>query len=428
MPRRPLFACRLGPLLITQALGALNDNLFKNALVVMVLFEAAAAGPALVAAAGGVFILPYVLLSATAGQLADRFEKAATIRWVKSAEIVLMGFAAVGFLLSSFTLLFAVLFGLGVQATFFGPLKYGILPSHLADDELVAGNGLVEAGTFLGILAGTIAGGALFLLPHGPVVVSVAGLLVAAAGLASAFAIPPAPSQAPGLRIGWNPLRETVALLGVARENRPVWLCILGLSWFWTIGATILAELPILVRDHLHADGHVVTLLLASFSIGVGTGSLLCPRLLRGGITAWPVPLAGVGISLFLWDFSKAIIVGGLTGTAAILHGGAGWRMLVDLLLLAACGGIYSVPLYVIIQERSAPGRRARMVAANNVVNALAMAAAAGLTAALALAGIAPARVLLGAAFTNLAVAAWIVRLMPDNTGGGLLRRLHHRA
>ncbi len=428
MPRRALFASRrLGPLLATQALGALNDNLFKNALVVMVLFQAAATGPALVAAAGGVFILPYVLLSATAGQVADRFEKAATIRWVKLAEIVLMGFAA-GFLLPSFTLLFAVLFGLGVQATFFGPLKYGILPSHLADGELVAGNGLVEVGTFLGILAGTIAGGALFLLPHGPVVVSVAGLLVAAAGLASAFAIPPAPSQAPGLRIGWNPLRETGALLGVARGNRPVWLCILGLSWFWTVGATILAELPTLVRDHLHADGHVVTLLLAFFSIGVGAGSLLCPRLLRGDITAWPVPSAAVGISLFLWDFSIAATAGGLADTALILHSFAGWRMLADLLLLAMCGGIYSVPLYALVQERSAPSHRARMVAANNVVNAIAMAVAAGLTAALAAVGVPPARVLLGTACINLAVAAWIVRLVPDRTGRGLLRRLHLRA
>lgn len=369
-----------------------------------------------------------MLLSATAGQLADRFEKAATIRWVKLAEIVLMGFGAIGFLLPSFTLLFAVLFGLGVQATFFGPLKYGILPSHLAGDELVAGNGLVEAGTFLGILAGTIAGGALFLLPHGPAVVSAAGLLVAAAGLASAFAIPPAPSQAPGLRIGWNLPRETRALLAAARGNRPVWLCILGLSWFWTIGATILAELPILTRDHLHADGHVVTLLLAFFSIGVGAGSLLCPRLLRGEAAAWPVPFAAVGISLFLWEFSNAVTAGEMTDVAAILHSEAGWRMLADLLFLAACGGVYSVPLYAIIQAKSVPSHRARMVAANNVVNAVAMAAAAGLTASLAVAGVTPASVLLGAAALNLAVAAWIVRLLPDQAVRGLLRRLHLRA
>ena len=363
-----------------------------------------------------------------AGQLADRFEKAATIRWVKLAEIVLMGFGALGFLLPSFTLLFAVLFGLGVQATFFGPLKYGILPSHLAGDELVAGNGLVEAGTFLGILAGTIAGGALFLLPHGPAVVSAAGLLVAAAGLASAFAIPPAPSQAPGLRIGWNLPRETGALLAAARGNQPVWLCILGLSWFWTIGATILAELPILTRDHLHADGHVVTLLLAFFSIGVGAGSLLCPRLLRGETAAWPVPFAAVGISLFLRDFSKAVTVGELSDVASILHSEAGWRMLADLLFLAACGGVYSVPLYAIIQAKSVPSHRARLVAANNIVNAVAMAAAAGLTASLAVAGVTPARVLLGAAALNLAVAAWIVRLLPDQAVRGLLRRLHLRA
>ena len=415
---------RLAPLLATQALGAVNDNLFKNALVVLVLFKAAAtAGPALVAVAGGVFILPYVLLSATAGQLADRFEKSRTIRIVKLAEVLLMLAAAAGFLLDSLPLLFAVLFGLGVQATFFGPLKYGILPSHLGEHELVAGNGLVEAGTFLGILAGTIAGSGLFLLPQGAWIVSACGLAVAAAGLASAFLIPPAPSHAPGLRIGWNVWRETRALLSTARANRPVWLSLLGLSWFWVVGATLLTELPTLVRDDLGAQAPVFTLMLAFFSVGVGTGSVLCSRLLRGEVSARLVPFAALGLSVFIWDFAHAVThAQGLTDVAAVLGSVRGWRMLIDLLLLAGCGGLYSVPLYAIMQDRAEPSHLARMVAANNVVNAAGMTAAAVLTALLALAGMAPSTVLLLLAAANLLVALWIVRILPRETVRALFR------
>ncbi len=399
---------RLGPLLVTQTLGAINDNLFKNALVVLILFKAAqASGPALVAAAGGVFILPYVLLSATAGQLADRFEKSRAILIVKLAEIPLMALAAAGFLLNDTPLLFAVLFGLGVQATFFSPLKYGILPSHLGERELVAGNGLIEAGTFVGILAGTIAGSALFVLPHGAVIVSVAGLAVAVAGVASAMLVPRAPSHAAGLRIGWNLPRETGALLASARANRQVWLCLLGLSWFWVIGATMLAELPTLVRRGMGADAPVFTLMLTFFSVGVGAGSMLCSRTLRGEASARLVPFAALGLSVFIWDFARAVgHAHGLTDVAAVMRSVAGWRMLVDLLLLAACGGLYSVPLYAIMQEQSARSHLCRMVAANNVVNAAAMVGAAGLTAVLALLGVAPVTVLLIAAGANLLVAA----------------------
>lgn len=399
---------RLGPLLVTQTLGAINDNLFKNALVVLILFRAAqASGPALVAAAGGVFILPYVLLSATAGQLADRFEKSRAILIVKLGEVPLMALAGAGFLLDDTPLLFAVLFGLGVQATFFSPLKYGILPSHLGERELVAGNGLIEAGTFVGILTGTIAGSALFVLPHGAVIVSVAGLAIAAAGVASAMLVPRAPSHAAGLRIGWNLPRETGALLASARANRQVWLCLLGLSWFWVIGATMLAELPTLVRRDMGADAPVFTLMLTFFSVGVGAGSMLCSKMLRGEVSARLVPFAALGLSVFIWDFARAIgHAHGLADVSAVVGSVAGWRMLVDLLLLAACGGLYSVPLYAIMQEQSARSHLCRMVAANNVVNAAAMASAAGFTAVLALLGVAPVTVLLIAAGANLLVAA----------------------
>ncbi len=406
---------RLAPLLVTQTLGALNDNLFKNALVVLVLFKSAeSSGPALVALAGGVFILPYVLLSATAGQVADRFDMASTIRIVKWAEVGLMAVASAGFMLGSTGLLFAVLFGLGVHSTFFGPLKYAILPAHLDGQELVAGNGLVEAGTFLGILAGTIAGSALMPLPAGAAIVSGACLLVAGAGVASALFISPAPSRSPELPIGWNPARETSSLLGLARGNRAVWLCVIGLSWFWALGATLLAELPTIVRDELGAQPSVFTLLLAFFSVGIGVGSMLCSRLLRGEVSARLAPFAAAGLSFFLWDFGRAVgQAGGLASVAAVLGSLAGWRMLGDLLLLAVSGGVYSVPLYAIIQEESAPGFRARMVAANNVVNAAAMAAGAVLIALLAAWGVAPVAVLWAAAAANLGMAVWVMRLLP---------------
>ncbi len=414
---------RFAPLLITQTLGALNDNLFKNALVVLVLFQGGhSSGPALAAAAGGVFILPYVLLSATAGQVADRFEMARTIRFVKLAEVGLMLLATAGFLLGSTGLLFVVLFGMGVHSTFFGPLKYGILPSLLRERELVAGNGLVEAGTFLGILAGTVAGSALIAWPGGAGWVSAAGLGVALCGVAGAAFVPASPPRAPDLRIGWNVARETAALLALARGNRVVWRSVLALSWFWVMGATLLAELPTVVRD-MGAAPPVFTLMLAVFSMGVGLGSVLCPRLLRGEVSARLVPAAALGLSVFLADFGFAVGHGhGLASVGAVLESVAGWRMLADLLLLAACGGVYSVPLYAMIQERSAVAARARMVAANNVVNAAAMALAAAVAAGLALWGIGPVAVLWLAALANLAVTVWTLRLLPQDAVKAVFR------
>ena len=421
---KPVAWRRLGPLLLTQTLGAVNDNLFKNALVVLILFRASqAAGPTLVALAGGVFILPYVLLSATAGQLADRLAKPRLILLVKLAEVALMALAAAGFLLGSTPLLFAVLFGLGVQATFFGPLKYAILPQLLDAGELIAGNGLIEAGTFAGILAGTIAGPLLFGVSQGAAVVSAAGLTIALAGVASAAMIRSPVPGIPAVRVGGNLLRETGALLAGARANHAVWLCILGLSWFWVVGAIVLAELPTLVRDTLGANSQVFTAMLAAFSVGVGIGSMACARLLRGEVSPRLVPFAALGLSIFLWDFGHAAAHAGvMTDVAGLLHRVAGWRMLADLVLLAACGGLYSVPLYAIIQERSEPGHLARMIGANNVVNAAAMVAAALATAAMALAGASPTIILAAAAIANLAVALWIVRILPQHVVRAIFR------
>ena len=417
-----LLSRRLGPLCLTQTCGAFNDNLVKNAMVVLAIFKLSAGGAGLAALAGALFIAPYALLSATAGQLADRFDKARLIQATKAAEVLLMGLAAYAFVANSVPGLLAVLFGLGVQATMFGPLKYGILPDHLRDDELVAGNGLIEASTFLAILAGTIAGGALVLLDAGPAIVGAAGVAVSLVGLAAAFAVPTAPAADSSLRIGWNIVRETVAVTRHAAANRSVWLSILGLSWFWAIGATLLSEFPTVARDSLGSDGHVVTLLLTMFALGIGIGSMLCARLLHGEVSARHVPFAAFGITVFTWDFGSTVIGLHLATVAAVLHSPAGWRMLIDLLLLSVCGGLYSVPLYAIVQEQSVPSHRARTIAANNVVNAVMMVLGAGLVAVFSVLGISPPRVLQVAAVANLVVALWIVRLLPQTVFRSLFR------
>ena len=415
---------RFLPLLVTQTLGALNDNLFKNALAVLILYKAMiAGGESLVALAGGAFILPYALLSATAGQLADQHDKARLIRIVKLYEVGLMALAAVGFLVGNLPMLFAVLFGLGAQATFFSPLKYGILPDHLAEDELVRGNALIEAGTFGGILIGTIAGGALIPLDDGSIIVSALGLLVALAGAVAGFKVPTAPARTAATPLSWNVLRETRDLVRSARPNRPVWLSILGLSWFWTIGATLLAEFPVIAKNTLHAESQVVTLLLTVFAVGVGAGSILCGRLLKGEVSARPVPFAALGLSLFTWDFANACASGtGLETIGDVVTSFTGWRLFADLFLLAMCGGVFSVPLYVILQERSEPSRRSRMVAANNVMNAGFMVAGAAVTGALSALGLSGTTILAIAAFANLVVAIQICRLLPQEMFRAVLR------
>ncbi|HVJ53261.1 MAG TPA: acyl-[ACP]--phospholipid O-acyltransferase [Aliidongia sp.] len=415
---------RFLPLFLAQTLGALNDNLFKNALVLVILFRAGETGGApLVALTGAFFILPYAIFSATAGQLADRFDKARLIRLTKLFEVVLMAGAAYGFLFSSLDVLMGVLVGLGIQASFFGPLKYGILPEQLAEPELVDGNALIEAGTFAGILVGTIAGGAFIGLDNGAAIVAAAGLVVAIAGAVAAFRVPDGKPAAPGLAISWNIPRETISLLRQARANQPVWFSILGLSWFWTFGLILLAEFPIIAKDTLAADSSVVTLLLTVFAIGVGFGSILCGRLLKGEVTVRHVPFAVLGLSLFAGDFAIACAhAGTLADTRAVLGSFQGWRLLIDLFLTAACGGVFSVPLYVTLQEESDPSHRSRMIAANNVANAVLMVAGGVVTAIMAMLGLSAPMILALTALANLFVAIQICRLLPHEMMRAALR------
>ena len=432
MPENLLRTRRFLPLFVSQSLGALNDNLFKNALVALVIFRIGEGGTALVALAGALFILPYVLLSATAGQLADRFDKARLLRATKLAEIVLMAFAAWGLLAMNVPALLAVLFGLGVQATFFSPLKFGLLPDHLAENELVRGNALIEAGTFGAILTGTIAGAGLIGLEQGPAIVAAAGLVVAVAGAFAAFSVPPGRVNAPGLRVGWNVFGETLRLVRTARGNRAVWLSILGLSWFWTIGATYLTEFPELTKVDLHGGVPVLNLLLVSFAVGVGSGSILAGRLLHGEISARHVPFAALLLSVFTFGFAwlASRPEAGLWHTPVdIVTSVTGLGALLCLLGATACGGVFSVPLYAIIQDKSDPARVASMIAANNVVNALFIVLGSAVAGGLATLGFKPVSVLAFAGTLNLVAAAIICRLLPEDVLRGLFRlyfRLFH--
>jgi acyl-[acyl-carrier-protein]-phospholipid O-acyltransferase/long-chain-fatty-acid--[acyl-carrier-protein] ligase len=431
-PLTLLASRRFGPLFATQFLGAANDNLFKNALIIMVVFrlgQASAIPPAvMVTLAAGVFILPFFLLSATAGQLADAHDKARLIRLVKLAEVALMASAAAGFISESLGLLMVVLFGLGVHSTFFGPLKYAILPDHLEPADLVAGNALIEAGTFLAILIGTIAGGLLILTPHGEWVVSAAGLTVAALGLAASRRIPAAPPAEAGVPVRWNLISETAAIIRLARERRDVHLAILGISWFWLVGATYLSQFPAFAKDHLGAGNQVVTLFLTLFSVGVGLGSLLCARLLKGEISARHVPAAALGIGVFSLDLAWAAAGGEvgpeLVGVAEFLARPGNWRIVLDLLAVSVLGGVYCVPLYALVQARSEPGKRARAIAANNVLNAAFMTAASLVTALLLAAGLPVAGVFAVLGTATMAVAVAICGLLPETLLKGLLRRV----
>jgi acyl-[acyl-carrier-protein]-phospholipid O-acyltransferase/long-chain-fatty-acid--[acyl-carrier-protein] ligase len=364
-----------------------------------------------------------MLLSATAGQIADRFSKPRVIVLAKVAELGLMALAALGFATSNETLLFAVLAGLGVQAAVFGPLKYGILPEHLAATELVAGNGAIEATTFLAILLGTITGGALIPTQVGGNLVAIAGLAAASVGFVAALRIPPSPPADPKLHVGWNLLGEAWRVLRLAHSSRPVWLSILGLSWFWTVGATLLTEYPTLTRDVLNAGSSVMTLFLTVFAIGIAAGSIFCAKLLKGEVSPRHVPFAALGISIFCWDFAAAATSAGhLADADAVLSSIQGRRMLADLFLLSACGGIFSVPLYAIIQHRAPRGGQARVIAANNIVNALFMIAGAGAATLFDAAGISPPGALKLLAIANFFVAIWIMRLLPQEVLRALFR------
>ena len=414
---------RFQPLFVTQFLGALNDNVLKNAMVVLLTFHAAswtALKPEVLAnLAAGIFILPFFLFSATAGQLADKLDKARLARLVKVLEIAIVAIAGAGFAVHSFTVLMTALFLLGMHSTLFGPIKYAILPQHLHADELVGGNALIEAGTFVAILVGTLLGGLLAGSGEaGPRWITAAGLVIAIAGYGASRAIPAAPAPAPGLRINPNPLTETWRNIAFARADRTVFLSILGISWFWLYGALFLAQFPAYAKNVLGGGETAVTLLLATFTIGIGLGSLACERLSAGRIELGLVPFGSIGLTLFGLDLalaSAAAAPGGAPlGALALLTVPGTWRILADLVLLGSFGGFFIVPLYALVQQRSPVAQRARIIAANNILNAMFMVGGALAAAGMLDAGLSIPALFAVAALCNAAVALYIYHLVPE--------------
>ena len=385
---------RFLPLFITQFFGAFNDNAFKNAFLIWFTYDVATHhhldAPMIVTLAAGLFILPFFLFSATAGQVADKYEKSWLIRQIKLAEILLMIACAICFFIQSIYGLLIVLFLMGIQSTFFGPIKYSLLPEHLQEDELIAGNGLIEGGTFLSILLGTIFGGLIIRTEYGVALLSCFVIGFAVIGWIASRSIPKSPIGDPQLAIRWNIVSETWTIIGYAREERTVWLSIIGISWFWLIGATFLTQFPIYTQAVIGGNEHIVTLFLTIFSIGIGVGSVGCNKLLKGEINGRLVPHGAMGMTIAILLFVAASYVYPiehryyleqvlkdadrvLTFSEFFQVGLSSWGIVLSLLMLSIAAGVYIVPLYAMMQHRSDDHYLARVIAANNVINALFM-------------------------------------------------------
>jgi len=422
------------PLFVTQAIGAFNDNGLRNAIAILMIFSifAAEEGKATIFVQAGtaLFVLPYFLFSAIAGQLADKYDKAMLARRIKLAEIAAMVFGAFSLWLENPYAGLAVLFFAGTLAAFFGPLKYGILPQYLRRDELIAGNALIEMGTFVTILLGTMFGGFLVLAPEGRTILSATIIALAVVAWIAAARMPSAPPTSPDLAFDWNILRQSARMLGYARERRDVFWAVLGASWFWFLGTVLLVQLPVFTKNVLLADDFVANIFIVTFTVGIGAGSMLTNWLLKGEVSAKYVPVAAIMITVFLVDlyFAAGAVNGRLAGSslngpAAFFAHGAGWRVAADLFLAAFFGGIYAVPLNAIMQNRASPPKRARVIAANNLVNAIFMVSATVVSVIL-LQAMTERGLFLCLALANAAVAVWICRLLPQELIAYLMRLL----
>jgi 1-acyl-sn-glycerol-3-phosphate acyltransferase len=413
---------RFMPFFVTQALGAFNDNVLKNGLAAMLVFQSSQMAGLnthqIINLSAMVFILPFFLFSALFGQFADKYEKSIQIRYIKLFEIFIMLVATLGFWLDSLPMLLSVLFLLGFQSTMFGPIKYGIIPQVLKSGELVGGNALVEMGTFVAILGGTIAGPLLMGIDAGwPVWVSSTALLVAVAGYVASRGIPEAPAVAPGLKINWNFIAETVRNIRFIGENRTVLNSVLGISWFWFFGATFLVQIPGFSQTVLGGDERLMSTLLAMFIIGISTGSLLCERLSGGQVEIGLVPFGAIGLTVFGIDmyFASPAAPVVYSGLANFFSVGSNWRIVFDLVMIGIFSGFYIVPLYALVQQRTAPSHRSRVIAGNNILNALFMVISA-IIAMLLLgnAGFTIPELFLFTALLNLVVAIYIFSIVPE--------------
>jgi len=423
-PWRFLLQRRFFPLFCTQFLGAFNDNFLKNALVILITYQTLSVfkmpAAQIVVLAGGVFILPFFLFSALAGQLADKYDKAVIIRWIKLAEIAIMIVAALGFYFMWMEELLFCLFLMGLHSTFFGPVKYSILPQLLNESEMVLGNAWVEAGTFLAILLGTIMGGVLVVAENGPTWVGFGMIFIAVLGYgASRFIAPIRPTQ-PDLRIDWHWLRPTRAMFRFARQSPRISCSVVGISWFWFLGAALLSLFPSLSKDVLFVGEGAVTLFLALFSVGIGVGSLLCAKWSGAKLRLSLVPWSWMGMAICtgllaaICEWTPHVPSGARIATADWLVTTQGVMMMANLLILSLCGGFYAVPLYTMMQESAPVTERSRVVAANNVLNSLYMVGASLLLLGLLALGLSVPMV-----FLVLSAVAFTV-------GIGLIRKLPH--
>ena len=416
---------RFAPFFWTQFSGAANDNLFKFAFTVMVTYQLSVSWlpPAMAGLAiGALFILPFLLFSATSGQLTDKFEKSQMIRFVKNLEIVIMLIAAWGFSSNNVSVQVPVLLGctflMGLHSTLFGPVKFAYLPQALSERELTGGNGMVEMGTFVAILLGQVVGGLLVAVPEvGPAYVAMGCVVLALLGRAVSQFIPTAPATDPGLKINWNPLTETWRNLKLAHGNIVVFRSMLGISWMWFFGAVFLSQFPSFAKEVLQGDAQVASLLLVVFSIGIATGSLLCEVLSKRHVEIGLVPFGAIGMSVFAIDLyfaSRGLPASAVMGVSTFMAQPAHWRVLADLVLLSLFAGLYSVPMYALIQLRSQATHRARIIAANNILNALFMIVSSILAGALLKAAFTIPQTFLFVGVANAVVAAYIFLLVPE--------------
>ncbi len=413
---------RFAPFFGVQFLGALNDNVFKQALIILLAYQTASftslSSDVLQNVAQALFILPFFLFSATAGQLADKYEKSRLITVTVAIELAVMALGAVGFFMHSIVLLLAALFLGGVQSALFGPVKFAILPQQLKETELVGGNGLVETGTSIAILLGMVLGGWMVSQAGwGIAAVAFTTVAISAAGLLLSRFIPLAPAADPDLKVNWNLFTETWRNFQFMRRNRTVFLSILGVSWFWFFGAMFVTQFPNLSKNVIVGDEHVVTLLLVVFSIGIGAGSLLCERLSGRKIEIGLVPFGSIGMTLFAVDLYfvlAAHVQDAPVSLGQFVREAGHWRILADLLLIGMFGGFYIVPLYALIQSRSEPSHRSRIIAGNNILNALLIVCAALIAIALFAAGFTIPQLFLVTALLNAVVAVYIYTLVPE--------------
>jgi len=413
---------RFAPFFWTQFFGAFNDNVFKTALLTILTYEALSWTSMDVNLLNnlipGLFILPFVVFSATAGQLADKFEKSRLARYVKVLEIIIMAVAATGWMTHTLWLLILAIVGMGVHSTIFGPVKYAYLPQQLRQDELVGGNGIIEMGTFVGILLGEVLGAVLVVhKPWGLELVAGGTLAIAIIGWLFSRGIPLTPAAEPGLKINWNPITETVRNLGFSRKNRPVFLAMLANSWFWFYGAIVLAQFPLYAKNYLHGDHSVFVLLLTVFSLGVGAGSLLCERLSGHKVEIGLVPFGAIGLSIFGLDLFLASLA--YTNTAAVDMAGfvqqhGSWRILFDCVMIGLFGGLYIVPLFAVIQTRCDRRHLSRTIAGMNIMNALFMVVAALVAMVLLQSGFTIPQIFLVTAILNALVALYIFTVVPE--------------